>query len=212
MNLLMKKTKAATGLQSLACALATLVTLSSSAPADPPSTIPSDPSVLYGIPVSEFKQDGMRITVHDVGELKVVAVSSINPEKCLFLSYTKPSGEYSKTEIEEFLRQFAYSSGTEWQVLDRSLVDTNLRFFLTAPNHAREEFESRVVSSKGDTEAVRKSWSALAASEQAHVEARSLLNVLESQRQIWVTSDSRFLACWSLDGRSLGVGFLPNSQ
>jgi hypothetical protein len=168
-----------------------------------------DPSSLYGTPVAEFEQDGMRITVHEAGDIKVVAVSSVNPQKCLFLSYTKPSAEYSQEEVAGFLQQFSTASGTEWQVMDRTVVDNNLRFFLTAPNHAKDEFEERVTATKGDPEAVRRSWTALAENEQAHAEARSLLNVLESQRQIWVSLDNRFLACWSSDGRSLGVGFLP---
>jgi hypothetical protein len=168
-----------------------------------------DPASVYGAPVAQFAQDGVEIGIHEVGDMKVVAVSTSNPRRCLFLSYVKSNGEFSESEVAGFLEQFSSVSKVGWRVVDRKLVDNNLRFFLTAPVHAKEEFEKRVAQAQGDPDSVRSTWRELAASEEAHREGAQLLSTMESQRQIWISGDGRLLVCWSGDGKSLGVGIVP---
>jgi len=162
----------------------------------------------FGNPVFTYEYKGVGFRVFDVEGLKVVAVNPPGSDTPAFLSFTRENGALADTEVSQFLQNFAQKSGTRWKVFDRTVPDRALQFFMSAP-YANQAAASKMLGELPDPKAAAAAWEKLVRDPRARQEASGFLDMLRSQKQIWVTEDGKFLATWSPDGASLGVGVLP---
>lgn len=164
----------------------------------------------FGKPSVYHEYQGVGFRVFNAPGLKIVAVNPPNSDTPSFLSFTKESGQLAAAEVNQFLSNFSASTGSSWKILDRSLIDHSLQFFMSAP-YANPKAAQEMLNTLANPAAASSAWERLARDPQSRVEASKFIDMLRAQRQLWVTDDGRFLAAWSADGSSLGVGIVPPS-
>ena len=174
------------------------------------SSLPSSRALeeSFGKPIFSYDYKGVGFRVFSSGGLKIVAVNPPNVDTPAFLSFVKEGGQLDPGEINQFLVNFSSSSGTSWKVFDRSSADRALQFFMSAP-YANQKAAQEMLSTLPDPAAAAAAWERLVRDPQSRMEASKFLDMLRAQRQMWITEDGRFLATWSPDGSSLGVGIVP---
>jgi hypothetical protein len=165
-------------------------------------------SASFGMPIFSHEYKGVGFRVFAAEGLKIVAVNPPNTETPAFLSFTRENGTLSEAEINQFLANFSAKSGVPWKIFDRSVPDRAIQFFMSAP-YANQSAASKMLSQIPDQKAAAAAWEKLVRDPRARQEASGFLDMLRAQKQIWVTADGKFLAAWSPDGASLGVGVLP---
>jgi len=181
----------------------------------PPSPAPPAPPAPHapleqtlGKPIFSYDYKGVGFRVFSAGDLKIVAVTPPGVTSPAFLSFVREGGQLDPSEIQQFLANFAAASGARWKVFDRSSADRALQFFMSAP-YANQAAAQEMLSSLPDPTAAAAAWERMVRDPQARTEASDFLDMLRAQRQMWITDDGRFLATWSPDGSSLGVGIVP---
>lgn len=186
------------------------VVLAHAASASAPSPVHEALRQLYSEPIREMEAAGTEFKVYQEGDVKIVAACPPSGFP-LFLSYTKSGGAFSEEEVRAFLSSFEASASSKWLPVRKRNVSDALRFFQSAPKLAPQEFSKKVEESKDPT-ATRKAWLHMASDSTVAAETEGVARMLEAQSRIWLSSDGRFLAVWSGDKSSLGVGTMPRAE
>lgn len=172
------------------------------------STIGGTPPSGLGTPIAQTEASGVGFKVFEKNGVRIVAVTPSGWTSPAFMSFVNMGGVFSESDVKEFLEGFASSTGASWKPLDRSVPTATLKFFLTAPLEDQVKME-KVLERSPNPEEVRQAWQRLASDDQARREAAQFVKMLDSQRQLWVADRGGYIATWSEDGRSIGVGILP---
>jgi hypothetical protein len=159
-------------------------------------------------PIEEIESNGVLFRVFEEGPVRIVTVTPSNISSPTFMSFIKTTTAFTEDEIAEFLTGFAVSINAEWELVDPSVPLSTLKFFLEAPSESPEKME-KVVTSSANPQLVKEAWVRLSEDPLARQEAEYFMNVIQSQRRMWVDSGGKYIAVWSQDGKSLGVGTLP---
>lgn len=191
-------------LMTLSCAL--LLSMTAYAPAELPTAAALEAS--FGKPVMSKEYKGVAFRVFSSSGLKIVAVNPPNSPYPAFLSFVRENGQLATAEINQFLSNFAATAGSPWKVFDREAPDRAIQFFMSAP-YADPQAARAALSKLPDPSAASAAWEKLSRDPLARSEASQFLDMLRAQRQMWITEDGKYLATWSPDGSSLGVGVVP---
>jgi len=175
--------------------------------ASPPAPLPEEP---LGPPVKEMESSGTVFKVFESRGIQIVTVTPENFPAPAFMSFVNPREAFKESDVRDFLSGFASSTGITWSPLDRSVPVSTLRFFLETPDQEPEKME-KVLQGLPDPATARKVWIQLAQDDRARAEAYKFLEMLEGQRQMWVSDSGGYVAVWSEDGTAIGVGLLPMS-
>lgn len=155
-----------------------------------------------------MEESGVNFKVFETEGVRVVTVTPPSFTAPAFMSFVNTRTVFKESEVQDFLKGFSSSTGVEWRELDRAVPASTLRFFMESPEKNPEKME-QLLKDNPNAEMARKAWQNLATDERAKAEANYFLQILENQRQMWVSDKGGYMAVWSADGRSIGVGILP---
>lgn len=159
---------------------------------------------IYGAPIMTTSAGGGVLSIFQKADVKIIALTPKNSPGPAFLSHVNTSRPFTEDEVIDFLSEFAGKSGVRWGAADKGEVGVSLQFLFIAPEVAPKTLRSKL-GKAGDPTVAAGEWEKLARDGGARREAEEVSKMIMEQRRAWVSSDRRFLATWSGNGRAIGI-------